>query len=357
MNKRIILLILFFSIIECETWLGEVNGHDKNDVNNGYAGSKGNAITGYYLCGGRKYRAHYLGDDKNTWTGEYWGCDEPIGIGRSIDAISISGGYGYQVRLKNGNWLPMIYGYDIVDSNNGYAGILGKEIDAILIEGGNYYRVCYGGHSSNIEEVSKRVVKKWFGIQITDSYEKEKTIIDNNLITVKVKLIGKWEFNFDGTLKFIIENNELKDITIGGLSLNELDEVFGKMIGDEKEKYDKFTVSFKVEMDNGQVTYTIDFLRQIITIDAGSKITKDYFTIRGAFRITIYIKNNDDNITKAQKFCLAVGNFVINLLKKIYDDLVSQLDDLAKLPQIREKIPIPFQPVFSVSLGFKFIVI
>jgi hypothetical protein len=32
----------------------------------------------------------------------------------------------------------------IYDSKNGYAGTLGKPIDAIMVDGGNIYRVAYG---------------------------------------------------------------------------------------------------------------------------------------------------------------------------------------------------------------------
>ena len=38
----------------------------------------------------------------------------------------------YAVRLKKTKkWLPWVTGYDTKDANNGYAGILGQEIDAI----------------------------------------------------------------------------------------------------------------------------------------------------------------------------------------------------------------------------------
>jgi len=37
----------------------------------------------------------------------------------------------YQVHIKGGNWLPEVTGYSPSDSNNGYAGILGREIDQV----------------------------------------------------------------------------------------------------------------------------------------------------------------------------------------------------------------------------------
>ena len=40
----------------------------------------------------------------------------------------------YRVHLRDGDWLDWVDGYDINDSNNGYAGILGKVIDAVQVE-------------------------------------------------------------------------------------------------------------------------------------------------------------------------------------------------------------------------------
>lgn len=41
----------------------------------------------------------------------------------------------YRVHLRNKNrWLPWVTGYSTSDSNNGYAGIIGQEIDAIQIK-------------------------------------------------------------------------------------------------------------------------------------------------------------------------------------------------------------------------------
>lgn len=41
----------------------------------------------------------------------------------------------YRVHLRNKNkWLPWVTGYNTKDSNNGYAGIIGQEIDAIQVK-------------------------------------------------------------------------------------------------------------------------------------------------------------------------------------------------------------------------------
>ena len=122
-------------------------------------------MTHFYLCGSRLYRVHYLGADRDTWTGEYCCCGE-VGDGRPIDGIAISGGLGYQVRLKNGDWQPLVHGYDIYDEKNGMAGVFDQQIDAVLIEGGETYRVAYGPSTSLIENVAKKVSQNLFGVLI-----------------------------------------------------------------------------------------------------------------------------------------------------------------------------------------------
>ena len=47
-----------------------------------------------------------------------------------IDGVQIYGVF-YRVHLKNGPWLSWVSKVD--ETNNGYAGIYGKEIDAIQI--------------------------------------------------------------------------------------------------------------------------------------------------------------------------------------------------------------------------------
>ena len=81
------LFILLLSVIKSETWEAPVWGFDQNDWKNGIAGRPGYSITGFYLCGRRNYRVHYLGDPKDSWTGEYSWCD-PVGLGKPIDAVN-----------------------------------------------------------------------------------------------------------------------------------------------------------------------------------------------------------------------------------------------------------------------------
>lgn len=129
-------------------WLEDiVNFNNKNS--NGYAGIFGKAISGFRGntvgkesdVGNLIYKVH---TKNGNWLGEIKdrekdkSGDDFAGIlGKEIDAIMIKSTKGkatYRVHIKNGKWLPWVTGYSAKDDNNGYAGILGKEIDAIQVE-------------------------------------------------------------------------------------------------------------------------------------------------------------------------------------------------------------------------------
>ena len=290
---RFLILFILFNLIKPETWFGEVYGYDTNDGKNGYAGSSGKPITAFYLNGNRRYRVHYKGDSKNTWTGEYDNSGV-VGIGRSIDAIAISGGYYYRVRYKNEDWETPVSGYDIYDSTNGYAGTLGKEIDAIAIDGGNGYRVAYGGESSNVEEVSKRVTKNLFGVDHSYSYDKEETIINNKYVKVTVKLEYGYNFSQKSIINLVIKNHKIEDVNLGDFMniFEELEKFTAFNINDLKTKIE---YSYSNGMANGSVNVVYYFFLKKIQITAGSKITEDHHSFRGGFTITFHLKDDFNN--------------------------------------------------------------
>ena len=253
MNKTLIIFVLLY-FINCETWYDEVDGYNAGDGKNGYAGSRGNAITAFYLKGGRSYKVHYKGDSKKSWSAEF-NNGKPVGIGKPIDGISISGGQKYRVRYKNGKWESPVFGYNIIDSKNGYAGTLGREIDAISIEGGKAYRVAYGGFSSDVGEVANRVVKNLFGVDHTYSYDYETTIINNYFIKVTVILLYDYNFNSNHFVKLAIKNNKIVDVSLGDLNVfEELNKVININLDYFKSKFES---SFSNGMSNGslQVQY------------------------------------------------------------------------------------------------------
>ena len=105
--------------------------------NDDYAGILGNSI-GCIYASLSKGNVYYKVRDKvsKKWLPEVKNRSDYAGIkGKSIDAIMFRTDTGkkiyYQVHIKGGKWLPYVTGYNEKDGNNGYAGIFGKEIDAV----------------------------------------------------------------------------------------------------------------------------------------------------------------------------------------------------------------------------------
>lgn len=85
----------------------------------------------------------------NRWYNEVKGLGNVAGrFKQAISGLMIKvseGSIRYRVHLRDGDWLPWVDGYDINDSNNGYAGIKGKVIDAVQVEfsGVGDYKATY----------------------------------------------------------------------------------------------------------------------------------------------------------------------------------------------------------------------
>jgi hypothetical protein len=118
---------------EGKRWLPKVNGLED------YAGIYGKTIGAVYAKltkGNIYYRVHLKG---NKWLPEVKNREDYAGIcGLKIDGLAMRTDTGkkikYAVHLKSKNrWLPFVTGYNVNDKENGYAGILGQEIDGIRI--------------------------------------------------------------------------------------------------------------------------------------------------------------------------------------------------------------------------------
>lgn len=85
----------------------------------------------------------------HKWYGEVKGLSNIAGRSKqAISAIALKVSRGeirYRVHLLNGDWLPWVTGYNISDSENGYAGIKVKVIDAVQVEfsGVGNYKATY----------------------------------------------------------------------------------------------------------------------------------------------------------------------------------------------------------------------
>lgn len=126
--------------ITYQTWDDIENAWLPNVVNNNdYAGIFGHDVCCVYASssvGNVYYRVHYK---EGTWLPEVKNRDDYAGLyDRSIDGFAIksdSAPLSYRVHLRNREiWLPYVTGYDIRDRRNGFAGIIGQEIDAIEIK-------------------------------------------------------------------------------------------------------------------------------------------------------------------------------------------------------------------------------
>ena len=114
-------------------WLPEVT--DLTD----YAGIFGHDVCAVFARltrGNIFYKVHTKG---GKWLPEVKNREDYAGLfNKPIDALAMRTDTGktikYAVHLRrSGRWLPFVTGYNTADSNNGFAGILGQEIDAIKI--------------------------------------------------------------------------------------------------------------------------------------------------------------------------------------------------------------------------------
>lgn len=114
-------------------WLPEVK--DLED----YAGLYGRDVCCVYARltkGNIFYKVHYKG---GKWLPEVKNREDYAGLyNKPIDGLMMRTDTGktikYAVHLRRSNrWLPFVSGYDADDFDNGYAGIIGEEIDGIKI--------------------------------------------------------------------------------------------------------------------------------------------------------------------------------------------------------------------------------
>ena len=136
--------------IDCDIWQnsssGRVNGYNgRLDTNVIYNDN----ILGKSDTKVEKPTLTYRVFADHKWYSEVKGLSNIAGRNKqAISAIALKVSRGkirYRVHLLNGDWLDWVDGYDINDSNNGYAGILGKVIDAVQVEfsGVGDYKATY----------------------------------------------------------------------------------------------------------------------------------------------------------------------------------------------------------------------
>ena len=113
-------------------WFPYVNGYNINDGSNGFAGDYNVPVVALKVKNA-KYAVHELGGGWVTASD-----DKAAGSGKEIDGVAVQGGVEYRVHILGGSWLSAVHKYDLNDEDYGFAGILGKTIDAVAIKGKTY---------------------------------------------------------------------------------------------------------------------------------------------------------------------------------------------------------------------------
>ena len=118
----------------------EVSGYNQFDPESGYSGILNKPIIAIRISGNLPYRVHIK---DGNWLSPVTGYskeksqEDYIGNGKIIGCISIKG-EKYMVHVMGGDWLPQKSNYNIFDTKNGFSGIYGKAIDAIMINDRSY---------------------------------------------------------------------------------------------------------------------------------------------------------------------------------------------------------------------------
>ena len=327
MNKFFILLILIFEI-KSEDWYDEVNGHNTENSHNGYAGWVSNYCSDFYLCSERKYRVHYLKED---WSEEFTAC-QPAGDGRVIDGLAISGGLEYQTSYIKGDkhtWLPTVTGYDINDDNNGYAGYLSYPLYCSLIYGDEYYRSGYNfdnENSSNEKKVAERIIKNFFGKKY--NYEKEKEIYSDKNINIQIILLNTKDIKFNGNIEIRIEEQKIKYASYSKIIDDDLIYYLNKKINFNINKIKNFLEYQLLNngISNGNIAINFDLLHNLIEIDIGSKITKKEEFYRGGFRFNIYLKDEEELLSKIKKIVKILFRYFGRKITPLINEILSNLN-------------------------------
>ena len=355
MYKIIILLILILAI-KNEVWQTEVNGSDINNNITGYAESENIPICDFYLCSERKYRVHFL---TGYWSNEFTAC-QPAGDDSHIDGIAIDGGLEYGGKILN-DWLNNATGYNISDKNNGYVGIIGKPLYIVFISGDEYYRIAnYTYDSSNEKYVALRVIKNLFDKKY-DVKKNESTYNFKN-IDIKINLLNTKNIKYAGKITMKIENDTIIYKSYSNSISNSLNKILKEAINlDIKDIESIFEKRLTINgMHNGNIAMNFNWTQKTIEIDLGSKIMPDYYSYRGGFRISIYLKKEDFILSKIKTiFIILFKNFGkkispnckeqllnFNSIKNI-DDIITHLDIYSNIAE-----EVIFFTILSYVLNF-----
>ena len=331
---KILILLLIIFYINSQFWHSELNGYDIYEHNNGYSGIYGLPFTDFYLCSERKYRVHYSSDDPLTWSQEFTAC-QPAGIGRFIDAITVSGGLKYRGRAIDTHWLGEMTGYNISDLFYGYSGTLKTPICSFLVEGGDYYRsghnFTYG--SSDEHSVAKKVIQNLFLEDKSPyNYDVETLIFQDSTSNIKLLLLNTSKINFDGDILIQVENDIIIDSNYNRLISDKLKSHLNKVIDFDYDKIRNFIEEkFSTGLRNGTISITFNWSQKLVEIDIASKIQAIHYSYRGGFRINIRLNDVNLLLPKIQKILIVLYKYKGG---KIPEELISEFNSFEKIEDI-----------------------
>ena len=361
MKKYLIFLILINTIKSEAFYAKEVNGHNIEDEKNGYSSHGNFILTDFYLCSERKYKVHYLGEDDDKWSEEFTAC-QPVGNGKSIDGLSISGGLEYGIRHELRFWIRNITKYNISEKD-GFAGQLGDEIDAVYVYGDEIYRAGQiNSDCSHENEVAKRLIaaffKKNYKYEYNNfSYENEINIYfeKDTKIKVTVKLLKPYEINYKGKLTYKSEFQKLINSNCNKTISTNLKKILNDTINLDITSIEKFIEAIFADrvIIWGDIMINFNWAHNKIELEEGSKITIGeicHNSYRGGFRINFYLNDEDSKLLYRIKIiCLIIiqysGKWVPNTIKKIltsdstvFKDFEEVLNSLGSFSIIAEQV-------------------
>ena len=357
MKYYMILLVIInmINIIKSEVFYAEeVNGHNISDNKTGYSFFRTFLLTDFYLCSERYYRVHYIGEENGNWSKEFTAC-QPVGNGKSIDGISISGGLEYGIRHELSIWKTNITKYNISEED-GYAGVINDEIDAVYIYGDEFYRAGQvNSDCSQENEVAKRLISVFFKKKDYNFFYENETYIDiekETKIIVTVKLLKPYEINYKGKITYKSEFYLLVDNNFENTISTNLKKILNETINLDITLIENYIAKnfTKRSVICGDIMINFNWTHNKMELEVGSKINFFYHGYRGGFRINFYLDDEDSNLlSRIRKICLIIiqysGKKIPNEIKKTltsgpigYKDFEDVINSLGSFSIVAEQI-------------------
>ena len=361
-TNKIIFFLIIIVIVKDEDWFPEINSFDENDKNNGYGYYPKNSMGDFYLCSERKYRVHYKINDGGRWSKEFC-CCQPVGIGKSIDGIAISGGKPYKIAIHDygeSNWTNAITGYNISENEEeqgkGYLGDFERFIEGVAIDGQEWYRFGYGSYSTNEKNLAFQFIRHFFINDYIDNdylnkrgeasdYNKTIKIIKDR--DIELKLLYPEEIQYKGKILIQISDFRVKDTRWGG----HIGENFANFLKIKKNFNYELIRAFiqaisQIVFHNANMAFNFYWKENKIELDVAAKVKYDFHSYRGGFRLIINLDEKEEYFIKIKdifkSFLKYSGHLNKNSIQKLseannFEKLGELIDELGNYSSLVEE--------------------